>query len=129
MLWSKLVCVLRTSLAAKSITSLVKLSWQLTEVSGRSRGRASIWAAEQVPAADGGSAKLQVRSSIISKERSFAKANAKIKGLIKNKKQKMELRLTAVQPTSAQVCRFYASESLIVFVARFLLEKAGGIKT
>lgn len=46
------MCVLMTSLAEKSITSLVKPRWQLTEVSGCSPGIASVWAEEQVPASE-----------------------------------------------------------------------------
>lgn len=52
MLESKLVCVLMTSLAEKSIASLVKLRWQPTVVSGCSSGIASVWAEEQVPASE-----------------------------------------------------------------------------
>lgn len=50
MLASKPVCVLKTSLAAKSIASLVKRRWQLRDVSGCSWEMASVWAGEQVPA-------------------------------------------------------------------------------
>lgn len=52
MLESKLVCVLKTSLAEKSIASLVKLRRQLMEVSGCSWEIASVWAEEHVPAGE-----------------------------------------------------------------------------
>lgn len=51
-LGSKLVCARKTLWAEKSTASLLKLRWQLTEVSGRSLAREFVWADEQEPARD-----------------------------------------------------------------------------
>ena len=48
-LGSKLVCVRNTLWAEKSTASLLKLRWQLTEVSGRSSAIEFVWAEEQEP--------------------------------------------------------------------------------
>ena len=52
-LLSKAVRVENTRSAGKSTASLVKLTWQLTEVSGCSWAMASVWAAEQEPGGGG----------------------------------------------------------------------------
>lgn len=114
MLESKLVCVFRTSLAAKSITSLVKLRWQLTEVSGRSWGIASVWAAEQVPATEGYHklAQTSIKSKIKKGNLLYGSErdeNTESKLL----KKKVKFQLTAVQIRSAQRLRIGAKTYLV----------------
>lgn len=107
MLESKLVCVFRTSLAAKSITSLVKLRWQLTEVSGCSWGIASVWAAEQVPATEDHHklAQTSIKSEI-------KRGDENTESKLFNKKR-VKFQLTAVQNRSAQRLRIAAKTYLV----------------
>lgn len=115
MLESKLVCVFRTSLAAKSITSLVKLRWQLTEVSGRSWGIASVWAAEQVPATE--DYHKLVQTSIKSKIKKVIKLYGRERDENTEsklfKKKRVKFQLTAVQIRSAQRLRIGAKTYLV----------------